>query len=336
MHRSGSSLRVLSIPAGHVYTAAIRPADVEYLPDPDVDGNWWPHPALEADWWERLPAEDLPDLVHLHFGFDHLTPAGVGDFLRTLENRGVPLVVTVHDLDNPHLSDQTGHHEKTRLLADAAAACITLTAQAARRLPTGARVIPHPQVVADPPAGAGAGEAVGVFLKSLRGNVVADPDFYRTLARDVHEALGRPLRIHVHDVDATAGLRRALSGGSGGVDGSVDLRVHPPMPDDVLHAAVADCRTVLLPYLRGTHSGWLEMCRDLGVTVAAPDCGMYEGQADDPRAVETYATGDPADAARALIVLYGRGPVPYAGDRAEQLRRIREAHREVYREVTGR
>ncbi|QGU05340.1 glycosyltransferase family protein [Corynebacterium comes] len=334
MHQGGTRLRVLSIPAGHVYTAAIRPEDVEYLPDPDIDGHWWPHPALDAAWWEDLPAEQLPDLVHLHFGFDHLTPGQTGAFIQALRSRGVPLVVTVHDMDNPHLKDQTDHHEKVRLLVDAAAARITLTDLAAAHLPVGTRVIPHPQVVTDPPPGAGNGQAPGVFLKSLRGNVISDPFFYRILARTVRRELGRPLRIHLHEDPATGDLVRALSGGR--LSGVIDLRVHAPMSDHTLHEAVAECRTVLLPYLRGTHSGWLEMCRDLGVSVAVPDCGMYEGQADDPQGVEKYRTGDPLDAARALIALYGRGPVPYAGDRAEQLRQIRAAHRAVYREVTGR
>ena len=34
----------------------------------------------------------------------------------------------------------------------------------------------------------------------------------------------------------------------------------------------------VLPYRFGTHSGWLEACRDLGTTVVAPDCGYYADQ----------------------------------------------------------
>jgi hypothetical protein len=108
------------------------------------------------------------------------------------------------------------------------------------------------------------------------------------------------------------------------------------MPDDALHRALGQCGTVLLPYLRGTHSSWLEMCRDLGASVAVPDCGMYADQADDPRAVEKYATGDPLAAARALIHLHEQGRIPYAGDREQQLAEIRRRHREVYREVLSR
>ncbi|NLA56217.1 MAG: hypothetical protein GX859_07965 [Corynebacterium humireducens] len=63
---------------------------------------------------------------------------------------------------------------------------------------------------------------------------------------------------------------------------------------------------------------------------------MYADQADDPRAVEKYATGDPLAAARALIHLHEQGRIPYAGDREQQLAEIRRRHREVYREVLSR
>ncbi|MFC6145787.1 glycosyltransferase family 1 protein [Corynebacterium nasicanis] len=324
------TLDVLSIPAGHVYTQAIRPSQVTYRPDPDIDGQWWPHPALDADWWHART--DLPDLVHLHFGFDHLSVADTRAFAQALRERNVPLVLTVHDLDNPHQVDQAEHHGKLRVLLDAAAARLTLTDTAAARLRPGAHVIPHPRVVADAPANAGT--AVGVFLKSLRANVITDPVFYRILARTLHRATGRPLSVHLHEDARTAHLIHDLAREQAA--GFLELRVHSPMPDETLHRAVGNCSAVLLPYLRGTHSGWLEMCRDLGVGVAVPDCGMYAGQADDPRAVREYATGDPLDAARALIHLHEQGRLPYAGDRERQLAEIRQAHLQVYREVSGR
>ncbi|MDO5513152.1 glycosyltransferase family 1 protein [Corynebacterium sp.] len=325
---------VLSIPAGHVYTDAIRPAGTRYRPDPDIDGNWWPHPALDAAWWHALPAADLPDLVHLHFGFDHLSVPETRALTEALRRRGVPLVLTVHDLDNPHFLDQREHHAKLRLLIDAATTLITLTADAAARLRPGTHVIPHPRVVADPPRATGTGTGVGVFLKSLRANVITDPVFYRILARTVHRATGEMLRVHLHEEARTAHLTHALAREQEA--GVLDLKVHRPMSDEALYRAVGQCAVVLLPYQRGTHSGWLEMCRDLGVVVAAPDCGMYAGQADDPRAVASYRTGDPLDAARAIIDLHEQGPLPFTGDREIQLAQIRDAHDAVYRQVVGR
>lgn len=326
-------ITVLSIPADHVYPAAVRPERVDYLPDPDIDGNWWPHPALEAQWWADPDNGRDVDVVHLHFGFDHLSVEETVDFTRALERRGVPLVVTVHDLDNPHLVEQAEHHEKVRVLVAAAARVITLTDAARRQLADAAShtvVIPHPQVVRDVPDPRPDGRIVGVFLKSLRGNVVADADFYRALAGTLAEHVDGTVRVHLHDVEQTRPLIAALQ------DTAIDLRVHDPLPDDELHAAVAECTTVVLPYIRGTHSGWLEMCRDLGVTVAVPDCGCYLSQADDPAAVVSYRTGDAVDAAAAVARLLESGRVPYRGDRDAQLVQIRAAHAAVYEEVTSR
>lgn len=290
-----------------------------YLPDPDIDGNWWPHPALEAQFWAD-GAVDV-DAVHIHFGFEHRTPGQIAELVSALP---VPLVLTVHDIDNPHLADQTDHHVRLRLLIDAAAAVITLTDTAADRLAAefgarNARVVPHPRVV-NQSVRATHGGGAGVFVKSLRANVVSDPDFYARIAA------ATPLTVFVHDVDATRPLREALAGAPG-----VELRVHEPFDDAELYSAVGSLDVCLLPYTRGTHSGWLEMCRDLGVTVAVPNIGCYAGQADTSEAVEVYAVGDAEGAAVGVDKLRARGPLTFAGDRDAQLAAVRRAHQDIYR-----
>lgn len=310
-------MKVLSIPAQHPYTQAIRPACAEYLPDPDIGGNWWPHPALEAGWWDT--PRDI-ELVHLHFGFEHRSPQQIADFVRALP---VPLVLTVHDLDNPHLTDQRPHHERLQLLIDGSAATITLTTCAADAIAQDygakATVIPHPRVT-DTPAQAQRTDRAAVFLKSLRSNVVDDPQFYIDAAREV------PLDVYVHEVEATEEIRAVLAESS-----LSNVRVHAPMSDAELHAAVARAAACILPYTRGTHSGWLEMCRDHGTPVAVPDIGCYAGQADRADAVRVYPAGDGGAAGRAAAAI--AGSVPYAGDRAEQLDQVRRAHEEIYRKV---
>ncbi|WP_291313436.1 glycosyltransferase [Corynebacterium sp. UBA2622] len=321
-----NTVRVLSVPATHPYTRAVQPDQVSYLPDPDIDGNWWPHPALEAGYWADPARASEVDVMHVHFGFEHRTPAQIEELVRALP---VPLVVTVHDLDNPHLTDpaeQAAHHDRVRTLVGAAAAVITLTDCAAERLRRefGAEhlhVLPHPSVAPAPGVAAHGGGA-GVFLKSLRPNVVSDPAFYLGIAQRV------PLTVYIHDVPATRALRAALEGSD-----NLELIVHDPLADAPLHAAVAGLDTCLLPYTRGTHSGWLEMCRDHGTNVAVPDTGCYASQADTPEAVEIYRAGDAASAAEALRALIARGPVPYSGDRAAQAERVEAAHAEIYRGV---
>lgn len=315
-------MKVLSIPAEHVYTRAIRPDGVEFLPDPDIDGNWWPHPALEASFWEARDTEIRvhPDLVHIHFGYEHRTPDELRQLVAALP---VPLVVTVHDLDNPHVEDQAAHHESVGVLVEAASEVITLTDAAARIIAerygrTDTWVIPHPAITLDHPEADMARDAA-VFLKSLRTNAVADAAFYREIAARV------PLTVHVHDIDETRELRAELAGTPG-----LTLVEHAPLDDAPLHRAVASHAVCVLPYLRGTHSGWLEMCRDLGVSVAVPDCGCYADQADTPEAVAEYAAGDGAAAGEAAADLLERGPVAYHGDRRAELEGIKQAHMAAY------
>ncbi len=335
-------LTVVSIPAGHVYPATIRPGEVHFPPDPVVDpahpDRWWPHPLLDAAWWSdpaHADAVDAVDVVHLHFGFEHLSLTQTRAFLDALARLGIPLVLTVHDLDNPHLADQTDFHRQLAVLCEGAQVVLTLTEEARRRIEAdygvSAEVVPHPRVVVDPAAvvthRSAASRVVGVFLKSLRANTVAEPGFHLRLA-DAVTADGALLRIHLHDDRADSDLGRALADAA--ADGRLELRLHPPLADADLYSAVADCGVVLLPYTRGTHSGWLEMCRDLGVSVAAPDCGCYLSQADDPAAVGSYRTGDPESAARAVLQLLQDGPIPYQGDRVGQLESVIDRHRRIY------
>ena len=308
-------MKILSIPAQHPYTQAIRPAGVEFLPDPDIDGNWWPHPALEAQWWRRR--RDV-DAVHIHFGFEHRTPAQIAQLCAALP---VPLVLTVHDLDNPHLTDQGPHHERLQLLIDASSALITLTDQAADVLArdygaADVQVIPHPRIVGERVEPV-PGPRAAVFVKSLRSNVVADEQFYADIAGEV------PLDVYMHRGAKLAPVNNAR------------VIVHEPMSDAELYAAVGRAGACVLPYTKGTHSGWLEMCRDLGVPVAVPDCGCYAGQADTAAAVEVYPTGNGRAAGQAAARLLARSPIPYAGDRDQQLKQVRRAHEEIYNKVVG-
>ncbi|MEP6562572.1 MAG: glycosyltransferase family 1 protein, partial [Nakamurella sp.] len=152
-------IRVASIPAGHPYVqhlaapaggdAVVRLAD----PPPDVPdpqpGQWWPPVMLQPEW----VAAHHPDfdLAHLHFGFDAVEPAELRRWSAELHRRNRPLVLTVHDLVNPHFTDQRRHGEQLDVLIPAAAELITLTpgaaAEVAARWGRAAEVVPHPHVI---------------------------------------------------------------------------------------------------------------------------------------------------------------------------------------------
>ena len=91
----------------------------------------------------------------------------------------------------------------------------------------------------------------------------------------------------------------------------------------------------VLPYRFGTHSGWLEACRDLGTTVVAPDCGYFADQGP----ILTYAMGeDRFDAELAALGPAHRAHRPAAAGGPGRARRrqrdeVAAAHLAVYRRL---
>ena len=341
-------MAVLSIPCAHPYVQSVQPRGgwdhTRLLPDPIVNADdpaqWWPHPAFHQQWWEEREQEkdsEPVDLVHLHFGFEHLTVQQTREFISLLRARRLPLVLTVHDIDNPHMVDQRGFHAQLRILLDDAARILTLTDSARSRLheefgvdPRRVVVVPHLRIVerSQDVVPTYRGTDIGIFLKSLRANVPQDPDFYLVLAQRCVD-LGRRLTVFLHRDQEDSELFHALSGSP-----LVDIVVHDPFSDAELFSHVSECSAIVLPYVRGTHSGWLEMCRDLGIPVALPDCGCYADQLDTPAGGIVYRSGDARSAAEAACLLAQRGPIAYVGDREKQADRVRDIHELIYRELS--
>ena len=297
--RSAGAVRVASVPASHVYVRhlgatgghdpVVRLADVPPSDGEQVPGGWWPPVMLDAAWIAANAAEF--DVFHVHFGFDAKTPAELEAICGALAAAGIPLVVTVHDLQNPHHDDDDLHRAQIGTLLAHAAAVITLTRGAAdeieRRWGVAAQVLPHPHVL--PRARLGAprrphrGFVVGLHAKSLRANMAVLP-VADALADAVAGLPGARLQINLHDevFDPdnhwyAPDVGEYLRGLARGRD-QVELVEHPYFDDDELWDYLAALDVSVLPYRFGTHSGWLEACFDLGTTVIAPSCGFYAEQ----------------------------------------------------------
>ena len=351
------TIRVLSIPRGHVYVDHLSSPDVRddvvRLPDPPVPGDvpaaqWWPPPALEADYVREH--HDEFDLVHVHFGFDARTPEQLDDWVSALKEHDKPLVYTVHDLRNPHHADPGLHDQHLGVLVPAAEAVLTLTPGAAdviaRRWGREATVLPHPHVVEEPTLSAPRPHrddyVVGVHLKSLRASMDPAP-VVEALVAVVPELPGARLRVDVHtdvmtrgmpnhDAEVSARLRE-LKG-----MGAIDLQVHDFFSDDELWDYFLGLDLSVLPYRFGTHSGWLEACYDLGTPVLVSDCGFYREQ----QPCLTYDVGpegpDVAGLQAAVRRAYAERPQWRADPdgRRRQRAAIAAAHREVYASALDR
>lgn len=363
-------LRVASVPSGHVYVRHLAPLparqvdaaaalpEVVRLPDPDpadparaAGAIWWPPAMLEADW---VADADPFDLMHVQFGFDARTPGQLADLVAALRRRRIPLVSTVHDLRNPHHLDRAAHDAQLDVLIPAADALITLTDGAAdeveRRWGRRPMVLPHPHVVElptmaafqrDPEQPGGGVFRIGLHLKSLRASVNAVP-VLRALVDIVRRLPGGVLQVDGHAEALTPGGTRfdpalhvlvteAVEAGA------IDLCVHDYFTDDDLWAYLRSLDVSVLPYRFGTHSGWLEACRDLGTIVVAPDCGYYRDQGPVVEYTNNEAGFDPESLERAIVHAFQRRPYAPASiaDRIAQRARVADAHARLYASLVG-
>ena len=331
-------IRVASFPAEHPYVDAVRPDVVHSVAPtgPSDTSPWAPH-----RWWQ--PAElagqaGCIDLLHVHFGFDHLSTEEMSDWTAELGRLGLPLVVTVHDLRNPHHPTADLHEAHLSALLAAAAEVITLTPGAAeqirRRWGRQAWVLDHPTLVRPPPRPSRVpGRLVaGLHLKSLRRNLL-EPDRVVAAAAQGAQAAGGSLVVDVHpDVVDRAELTgvRVLSAA-----GRLRLRVHDRFTDEELVGYLQELDVSVLPHRFGTHSGWLEACRDLGTRVVAPDCGYYTEQWPD---VHSYRNNeadglDPVSLSAAVAAALAAAPLSPADPliRAAERTAVRRGHFDVYR-----
>jgi glycosyltransferase involved in cell wall biosynthesis len=336
------SVRLATVPDRHPYLDSVRPDSVRQVRfTPATATGWEPSPLLQP---ARADLAGL-DVVHVHFGYEGCSAAQLEDFVAAVREAGPALVVTVHDLRNPHDRDPSRHLKHLDILVTAADAVITLTpgaaAEVSRRWSRTAAVVPHPTLLAasqrhtQPGAAAsGSPRAVGIHLKNLRTNVV-DPIALVTAAAAGAAEAGAVLRVDVHDHGIDEAVLAALQALAGRE--AIDLRRHPYFSDAELATYLRSLDVSVLPYRFGTHSGWLELCRDLGVAVVAPDCGFY---AEQWAAVRTYgnneSTGLDPDSLRRAVRDALATPRPDPADpdqRRAEREQVRAAHARVYTEA---
>ncbi|MGW6536471.1 glycosyltransferase [Streptomyces sp. NPDC055051] len=350
--RPPRTIRVASVPAGHVYVrhcSSPEPDGVSRLSDPRPNGapstsqRWWPPVMLDPEWVSAHHGDF--DVFHLHFGFDAQSPAQLSALVGALRRHGKPLVYTVHDLRNPHQPDPATHDAALDVVIPAADHLITLTPGAAQSIRSRwnrtATVLPHPHVVelARLTRSRPARDRfrVGVHAKSLRPNMSVLP-VVRVLADAVAELSGAELQVNVHrevadpaSVAHAPELLRTL--GELADRGRLTLTVHDYYDDEQLWDYLASLDLSVLPYFFGTHSGWLEACHDLGTAVAAPDCGFYAQQRPCLTYGHTQRGGLDEQSLRAVVqTAYEQRPAPRATvrDRTQERDALAAAHRALY------
>jgi hypothetical protein len=341
-----ATVRVVSIPAAHPYVRSVTSSSsVELLGDPRHAGapaaQWWPPIALDSDWIHGHATDG--DILHIHFGTESFTPEQLQATLDTAHDVGWPVVFTVHDLVHPQLVEQIGYASQLDVLVPGADALLTLTPGAAteiaRRWNRHAAVMGHPALLRTfPPSPQRSPDdgvfRVGMFLKALD-----------ELAADGLDAVGE-VRMHRRIRDTRLGDRvRDLCRGSG----RITLVHHDRLDDDALAATLAALDACVLPYGYGSHSGWLELCWDLGVPVAVPTTGFYAEQHAHPSIAAFAPDAGGSSLAATLRQFAGSPQATRAGteERAIQMmvrrrqrvvddRAVADAHVALYRRLLAK
>jgi len=326
-------LTVASVPASHPYVqSVVDTSRVTLLPDPvppgaTLPGQWWPPRLLDPEYVRRHLGTF--DVLHVHFGFEAISVDALLEVVDVLDRNRIPLVLTVHDLHNPHFADRTQHLARLDVLVPSAAVVVTLTNGAAaeirRRWDRDAVVLPHPHVLPIDAVGAARPSrhepVVAVHAKALRANIRPWPILDALLDGDLPE---HRLRLDLDDEAMTT------PGSTERVDryrrAGVDVRVHRRFSDAELIGYLTEVDVAVLPYVFGTHSGWVEAFHDAGTTVLTPDCGFFTEQ----HGTLEYGYGldglDQAGLLRAVTTALGAlgGPRGEDLDRRERRRRERE------------
>ena len=345
-------IRVASVPATHVYVRHLCHPLVTRLEDPS--GDDLRTPSFLAPQWIRRHS-DLFDVLHVNFGFEFFPTGQLGELCDALAECRKSLVYTAHDLRNPNHADRAKQDEALGLWMSCADEIVTLTHSAAADIKSrwgrSAHVIPHPHVIELDAMGrlqqARArhwdGYRIGIHFKSMRPNMVGAPLLRGAL--DAAQADGFRLLVHIHHevLDPTsehydAALASLILHSMRVADSVMDLHVHRYCADHELWNFMLACDAVLLPYAFGTHSGFLEACRDLGTTVIAPSCGAYAEQGAQHVFKSDEQTGVDVSSLKAAMVaarLAGQYPALIPSNRAVQQREIAQAYYKVYRASAG-
>ena len=111
------------------------------------------------------------------------------------------------------------------------------------------------------------------------------------------------------------------------------MRYHDYFDDDSFESYLHSLDASVLPYRFGTHSGWLEACRDLGTNVIAPTCGYYAEQGPVLSYVMDEEHFDAESLAAAVTTAYDDRPLLGATvlERRRQRAAIAARHDMVYR-----
>ena len=180
-----------------------------------------------------------------------------------------------------------------------------------------------------------------IHLKSLRSNASGGLGKLVAAALEGAAAAGGRLRVDVHPEVLTPPELEQVRVSAAREE--IQLAVHERFTDEELADYLSRAQACVLPYRFGTHSGWLELCRDLGTRVVAPTCGYFGGEDGQWNDVVGFGNDETAgldsESLAAAVKAALGAPLLEPADRAwrtGQRRGVQAMHAELYERVRPR
>jgi len=276
-----TGLRVFHLPSHLTYVSKL---DCTYFtPVPSPSGT-----ALTADALLGLDSWGFFDVLHVHT-VELASRAALVSVLGRVRREGKGLVFTAHDLCPNIETDLNAFEDKTALLIREARRVVTLTEAAAAilasRYDRRPVVIPHGYAVAPESVRRSTGHRGLLAFGALRPNrrVTVMVAGWRQLP------VKRPaLHVVLRSIGAADRQRyaRELTALAAAAAAEPLLSVETVdrlLSMDELAQRCQHARTLILPYRSITHSGQLELARDMGLRAVAPDVATVRAQLTESR-----------------------------------------------------
>ena len=249
----------------------------------------------DAQWLEGH--SDDWDIVHFHFGWEQYSLNQLKKVLDAHKHSGKRIIVTIHDTRNPHSDDATSDKAYLHLLCTYADQIVTLTPSAQMTIrhtyEKAAILIPHGPLLLETKMiaardarknmDAEKNNLVYVHVRSGRKNsdwmrlLLNAPRIGNETGYKLIFGIGEHSRAFMSTIILNAFLR-------------CHITVLPGLSDDQLNAFIIQFKAILMPYKWGSHSGLIELSKDLNIASVIYDTGFYRDQL--PTVLIPYSTDD--------------------------------------------
>lgn len=337
-------IRVLSFPSRHPYTSKFHKKKGILFVNPNTD--YFNKIGGEANpvFLDKKHKVKSYDVVHIHFSFDKLSYIELNNLINYFKKNKKPIVWTCHSRNSQRKKDiEKGKLQK--LLFEKADRIITLTNGCKKWLIKNFGDYKDIKVIKlgymlDPKT----------FFRYKHNLINKRKDNFVYLIGDFRENkeiknsisafLNEPklssckLKLIMHTPIKKQRNKNFIHSISN--NKQIEIIAKSVISNDLLNKIFCESHICLLPYLWGTHSGQIELCRDCGCYPIISDVGFYKEQYKKTVIFKKGKTSKSfkKNFLKALINTHKKNILkPYPKDRVSEFEKILAQHISLYKEI---